>query len=121
MDPGFRRDDEKQNNYQANAHGVPDPLVRKHDLYQRLGRTDLDPPIEAAVLGCDLPANDERADYLRATFARAPDGRLVASPFARQDSSMVAVLAQADGLLLRAPHAAAARAGEPCTIVKFDR
>ena len=92
------------------------PLLRR-----LLGRTDLDPPIEAAVLGCDLPANDERADYLRATFARAPDGRLVASPFARQDSSMVAVLAQADGLLLRAPHAAAARAGEPCTIVKFDR
>ena len=42
MDPGFRRDDEKQNNYQANAHGVPDPLIRKHDLYQRLGR--LPPP-----------------------------------------------------------------------------
>ena len=28
--------------YQANAHGVPDPLIRKHDLYQRLGR--LPPP-----------------------------------------------------------------------------
>ena len=26
------------------------------------------------VLGRDLPANDERADYLRATLARGPDG-----------------------------------------------
>ena len=29
---------------------------------------------ESAVLGCDLPANDERADYLRATLATGPDG-----------------------------------------------
>ena len=28
--------------YQANAHGAPDPLIRKHDLYQRLGGTDLE-------------------------------------------------------------------------------
>src|SRR6185295_6822711 len=28
--------------YQGNAHGAPDPLIRKHDLYQRLGGTDLE-------------------------------------------------------------------------------
>lgn len=28
--------------YQANAHGTPDPLIRNHDLYWRLGRTDLE-------------------------------------------------------------------------------
>jgi hypothetical protein len=26
-----------------------------------------------SVLGCDLPANDERADYVRATLAPGPD------------------------------------------------
>src|SRR5258706_5973877 len=28
--------------YRANAHGAPDPLVHEHDLYQRLGRTDVE-------------------------------------------------------------------------------
>jgi putative transposase len=28
--------------YQAHAHGAADPLVRKHGLYQRLGRTDVE-------------------------------------------------------------------------------
>ena len=28
--------------YRAHAHGAPDPLVRKHDLYQRLGCTDVE-------------------------------------------------------------------------------
>ena len=38
-------------------------------LLRRLaGRTDTVPETESAMLGCDLPANDERADYLRATL-----------------------------------------------------
>ena len=44
------------------------PLIRR-----LAGRGDLSPPTETAVLGCDLPENDERVDYLRATLeARAP-------------------------------------------------
>ena len=39
------------------------PLIRRMS-----GRDDLTVPTESAVLGCDLPANDERADYLRATL-----------------------------------------------------
>ncbi len=39
------------------------------------GRTDLSLPVERAVLGCALPENDERADYLRSTLATGdPDG-----------------------------------------------
>ena len=41
------------------------PLIRR-----LCGRSDLTTPTESAVLGCDLPANDERADYLRATLDR---------------------------------------------------
>jgi molybdopterin molybdotransferase len=90
------------------------PLIRK-----LCGRGDLEPRVETAVLGCDLHANDERADYLRATFTTRTDGATVATPFRTQDSSMLAPLAQADGLLLRPAHAAAAAAGGPCPILRF--
>ena len=63
------------------------------------------------MLGRDLPANDERADYMRATLARRDDGTLVATPFPVQDSSMLVPLAAADCLVVRAPHAPAAAAG----------
>jgi molybdopterin molybdotransferase len=84
------------------------------------GRSDLSAPIESAVLGCDLPANDEREDYLRATLTPGADGD-VATPFPVQDSSMMAPLAKADCLLIREAYAPAATAGSRCRIVKFER
>jgi molybdopterin molybdotransferase len=90
------------------------PLIRRMS-----GRSDLSAPIESALLGCDLAANDERADYLRATLTAAADG-LVATPFPIQDSSMMAPLAKADCLLIREPYAPAAKAGSHCCIVKFE-
>jgi molybdopterin molybdotransferase len=90
-------------------------------LLRRLaGRSDLVAPTESAVLGCDLPANDERADYLRATLKDGPQG-LIATPFPVQDSSMIGPLAKADCLLLRAPYEPAAKAGSACRVVKFER
>ena len=77
-------------------------------------------PTESAVLGCDLPANDERADYLRATLQQTPNG-LIATPFPVQDSSMMAPLAKADCLVIREPYAPPAGAGSRCAIVKFER
>jgi molybdopterin molybdotransferase len=88
------------------------PLIRR-----LAGRSDFEPVLEPAVLGCDLPANDERADYLRATLARGPEGLPVATPAPVQDSSMLAPLARADCLLVRAPHAPAAKAGSRCDIL----
>ncbi len=38
------------------------------------GRGNVERRPEAARLGCDLPANDERADYLRAVLTAGPDG-----------------------------------------------
>ena len=55
------------------------PLIRRMS-----GRTDLVQPTEAAVLGGDLPENDERADYLRATLTMGADGP-IATPFPVQD------------------------------------
>ena len=75
---------------------------------------------EAAVLGCDLPANDSREDYLRATL-QAGSGLPVATPFGRQDSSMLRVLASSHCLVVRPPRAPAAKAGAPCRIIRLTR
>ena len=91
------------------------PLIRRMS-----GRSDLAPPTESALLGVDLPENDERADYLRATLTPGAEG-LVATPFALQDSSMMAPLAKANCFVVRDPYAPAAKAGSRCTIVKFER
>lgn len=76
---------------------------------------------EPALLGRDVEANDGREDYMRASLDTAPDRLPVATPERRQDSSMLAVLGQAEALLIRPPHAPAARAGEPCRIIRLDR
>ena len=91
------------------------PLIRR-----LLGRPEVEPPTQSAVLGRDLPENDERADYLRSTLTQGPDG-LIATPFDVQDSSMLGLLAKADCLVIRAPFAPPAPAGSPCRIVKLDR
>jgi molybdopterin molybdotransferase len=91
------------------------PLIRR-----LAGRSDLVRPAESALLGCDLPENDERADYLRATLAESPQGP-VATPFPIQDSSMMAPLAKADCLVIREPFEPATKAGGRCAIVKFER
>ncbi len=76
-------------------------------------------PLVPAVLTHDLGANDRRQDYLRAKLWRDADGRLRAEPFARQDSSMLATLAKADGLIVRAPHAAPLAAGAAVEVLPF--
>ena len=89
------------------------PLIRRLS-----GQSDVEHPTEPAFLGVDLPANDERADYLRATLARTPKG-LVATPLPNQDSSLMAPLAKAACLLIREPHAPAAATGSDCVILKL--
>ncbi len=89
------------------------PLIRT-----LAGRKDIAHLPENARLGSDLPANDERADYLRATLQPGPNGPLV-TPLPAQDSSLMAPLARADCLLIREPHAPAAAAGSDCVILKL--
>ncbi|MFL6689914.1 MAG: gephyrin-like molybdotransferase Glp [Alphaproteobacteria bacterium] len=61
-------------------------------------------------LAAPLPANDAREDYVRARIVRR-GGEVWVEPFSVQDSSMQLVLAQADVLLIREPHAPAAEIG----------
>ena len=80
--------------------------------------TGLSPlPLGEARLGADLPENDRREDYLRARLSRDEGGRLVATGFARQDSSMLSTLADADCFIVRPPGAPAAPAGSPVPIL----
>ncbi|KQV34390.1 MULTISPECIES: gephyrin-like molybdotransferase Glp [unclassified Rhizobium] len=70
-----------------------------------------------ARLNGALPANDGRQDYVRARLGKADDGSWTARPFAKQDSSMMRVLAEADCLIVRPIGAPTAEAGDPCEIM----
>lgn len=73
-----------------------------------------------ARLAAPLAANDRRQDYLRAQLRRSPDGTLEAEAFAKQDSSMISLLARAGCLVLRRPNAPAAAAGDWVDIIPLD-
>ena len=89
------------------------PLIRRLS-----GRSDTDLARSEAVLGRDLPVNDEREDYLRATLQDGPNGP-IATPFPAQDSSLMAPLAKADCLVIRPPNAPASASGSHCVILKL--
>lgn len=71
-----------------------------------------DAPLRKARLAHDLPAEGPRQHYLRATLAAGEDLPLIA-PFADQDSARLALMAQANALLVRPPHDPARSAGDP--------
>ena len=91
------------------------PLIRT-----LLARSDIANRVTQGLLGRDLPANDEREEYMRATLARRDEGTWVATPFPQQDSSMLVPLAGADCLVIRPAFAPAASAGTPCQFVKLE-
>jgi len=85
-----------------------------------LGRPQPPGARETAILGADLGANDRRQDYLRARLRLDSDGQRRTEPFGRQDSSMLATLAHADCLIVRAPLAAPAQAGAVGGVITFS-
>ncbi len=89
------------------------PLIRKLS-----GRKQIEHTVNRAILGRDLPENDEREDYMRAVLTYGPNGE-VATPVTSQDSSLMAPLSRAGCLVVRKPHAPAASAGSRCDILKF--
>ncbi|ANN59231.1 molybdopterin molybdenumtransferase MoeA [Mesorhizobium loti NZP2037] len=85
-------------------------------LLARLGGRDHRQDIRPARLGAAMPANDLRQDYVR-SVVREDDGGLVATPFSIQDSSMLRMLADANGLIVRAPFDPASAAGDSCSVL----
>ncbi len=86
-------------------HGEPDPGAD---------------PTRPARLAVDMKANGPRQDYARCALARDADGVLIATPAKAQDSSLVKVMARADGLIVRPPHVGPAKSGDPCRVIVFD-
>lgn len=99
--------------------GVTSVLFLKPAMLTMLGVTQAAPQSIPAVLGSDLGENDMRQDYLRARLERQEDGSLKATPFSKQDSAMMARLAQADGLIVRAPFAPPAKQGDPVSVISL--
>jgi molybdopterin molybdotransferase len=93
-------------------------LFLRPALAAMLGTTDASAAVTARLVG-DLKENDGRQDYLRARIA-VRGGERFADAFAAQDSSMLGVFARADGLIIRAPHASAAKAGETVEVLLLD-
>ena len=83
-----------------------------------LGVEDV-PNIVTARLLTDLKANDGRQDYVRARL-QWRDGEPFIEPFPVQDSSMLSILARADGLVVRPPHAAEAHAGDQVQVLILE-
>lgn len=89
-------------------------------LVARLCGTDYVQDVREAVLGRAMSANDTRQDYVRAAVRR-DDGRLVATAFDVQDSSMLQILARSDALIIRPPFAPAAAAGATCRVLMLNK
>ncbi|MBK8175786.1 MAG: molybdopterin molybdotransferase MoeA [Rhodospirillales bacterium] len=85
-----------------------------------LGLDASSPPLPTVQLATDLPANDDREDYIRATLCRDADGDVIATPLRSQDSALLSAFAAAECLLVRPPHAAAAKAGERSAALIFS-
>jgi len=88
------------------------PLIRALS-----GRSVIHHRRERAMLGRDVGANDMREDYLRARLELRDDGTPIVLPVNQQDSSLLANLAAAQALLVRAPFAPKAEAGTPCEVL----
>jgi molybdopterin molybdotransferase len=89
-------------------------------LLNRLSGLPATDDLVEARLGAAMKENDTRQDYVRATVSTAPDGSRVATPFAKQDSSMQRTFREAHALIVRPPHAPAARVGDTVQILPLD-
>lgn len=78
-------------------------------------------PITRGVLTRALPANDRRADYMRAGLETSANGDLLVTPRARQDLSHLRVLAGSDALAIRPPEAPPVAAGDKIDLIRLDQ
>lgn len=99
--------------------GVTSVLFLRPAIEVMLGVSRPKRSAETAKLGRHVVANDFRQDYLRASLSVADDGTLIATPFEVQDSSMLALFAKADCLVIRAPDAPAMEVGERVEIIRL--
>jgi len=100
--------------------GVCSVLFLKPAMAAMLGMADTGTELQSATLGQDLPENDQRQDYLRASLTLGGEGERVATPLGKQDSAMLARFSEAHCLIVRAPFAAAASTGDVVDILPLQ-
>lgn len=76
-------------------------------------------PAETAKLAVDVNEGGMRQEYVRATMHTDENGERRVTPFSKQDSSLLANFAAADCLVVRAPKAPAAKAGDSVEIISL--
>ena len=89
-------------------------------MHRMLGISAAATPLSQAPLGVPLDKNDERQDYLRARFTLDASGTRTVAPYAKQDSSMLSLLAGAEGLIIRPPFAPPAEIGDIVPVISLD-
>ena len=95
-------------------------LFLRPALRKMLGMAETAPQFERARLTVAMGQNDKREEYGRGRLQRQADGALMVTPFSAQDSAMQNLLAHADCLIRRAPHAPAAAEGEEVEVLRLD-
>jgi molybdopterin molybdotransferase len=93
-------------------------LFLRPAIARMLGLPGDPPPLEPARLGAALAANGPRAHYMRARVGPGSGGWRC-TPFDRQDSSLVSILADANALLVRPPGDPARAEGERVEFMWF--
>jgi molybdopterin molybdotransferase len=75
----------------------------------------------SALLTTDMPENDQRQDYIRATLTTNANGQTQIRPAPRQDSSMMATLAHANAFIVRPPFDPPKAAGDHVDVLPMPR
>lgn len=89
-------------------------------LFALLGRTG-DPLAEqSAILAAEIPENGPRQHYMRALLTSGPGQLPCAAPLSSFDSAHISALANANALIVRAPNAEAAGAGDVVRVLPID-
>ncbi len=96
--------------------GITSLLLLRPAIEKMLGLVQHSEMLMQATLGCDMPDNDQRQDYIRAELSRDEKGDLIARPYGQQDSAMMRNFAHADCLIIRAPFAPPAAQGDQVDI-----
>lgn len=100
--------------------GVATAVILRPSLEIMLGVEKRGTELPTARLNSDLSSNDERQDYLRAHLSFTADTGFSVTPLQKQDSSMLAAFAEANCLIVRAPHARPTVAGDKVAYIPLS-
>ena len=92
-------------------------------IWGKIGDTGGNPQHYAfsVPLTTDMPENDQRQDYIRATLTTNANGQTQIRPAPRQDSSMMATLAHANAFIVRPPFDPPKAAGDRVDVLPMPR